>query len=905
MTKPRLYLIDGTAVAYRAHFAFSMGPSGGLSTKDGRATSAIFGFLITIKSLIDRENPDRIAVSFDGPRQDLQRTQRYPEYKANREDMPEELIDQLTVIEEIVEGFHIPVVKSKGHEADDVIGTLAVQGKEAGMQVFLVTGDKDFMQLVDDDIKMWNLRASASAPEIIGPNEVFEKNSVRPDQMIDFLALMGDASDNVPGVPRIGPKTAAELLEQFGTLEAALDRAEEAKKPSIRKTLTENRELAELSKDLVTIVTDVPLDITVDELKPPTIDREFLEPRYRDLEFDSLIAGLPKDDEPQIPQDYQVIKTDAALRELLDTLRASGRFAFDTETTSLDPRMAELVGVSMSCEAGKAWYVPFNLTPPLMGGREALLEELRGLLEDPSIKKTLQNAKYDMGVLRTAGVTLGGVEFDTLLGSYVIAPGLLGGHGLDAQCLRHFSYKKISTKELIGTGKKQTTFDMVDIDTVGRYAAEDADFTWRLRELHEPALAENELLEIFEKFEMPLIPVLLDMEWEGISIDTEHLAALSKDLQGRLTKIEERIFEHSEESFNLNSPAQIGTVLFDKLEVHRTAKVRPKKTKTGQWKTDAAMLEKLAKHHEVPAMILEFRQLTKLKGTYVDSLPNNINPNTGRIHTSFNQAVAATGRLSSDEPNLQNIPIRTEEGRKVRQAFVSRSEDWVLLSADYSQIELRILAHMSEDSGLVDSFNRHEDIHVRTISLIHGIMPEMVTPELRSQAKVINYGLVYGMGASRLASETGMTPPEAKDFIKSYFRALPRVKEFLDSTLETARKELEVRTMFGRRRLLPEIASSNVMQRIAAENMAVNTPIQGSAADIIKLAMLQVHKRLNEDGLRARMLLQVHDELVLDVPREELEAAQTILKDCMENAAELRVPLEVTMGHGRNWLEAH
>jgi DNA polymerase-1 len=446
---------------------------------------------------------------------------------------------------------------------------------------------------------------------------------------------------------------------------------------------------------------------------------------------------------------------------------------------------------------------------------------------------------------------------------------------------------------------------MIDVDTVGRYAAEDADFTWRLREFHTPLLEQHQLGGIFDDIEMPLVPVLLDMEWEGINLDIPHLQRLSQQLEERLASIETRIYERAGEPFNLNSPAQIGEVLFDRLETHRAANIRPKKTRTGQWQTDAAMLEKLAPHHEVPELILEYRKLTKLKGTYVDSLPLNVNPDTGRIHTSFNQAVAATGRLSSDVPNLQNIPIRTAEGREVRKAFIARADDWVLLSADYSQIELRILAHMSGDPGLVQSFNRREDIHVRTITLVHGIMPEMVTPELRSQAKVINYGLMYGMGASRLASETGMTPPQAKQFIKSYFRALPKVKEFLDATLEQARNTREVRTMFGRRRKLEEIASSNVMQRISAENMAVNTPIQGSAADIIKRAMLEVHRRLNDAGLRARMLLQVHDELVLDVPMAELDTVQALLKECMEGAAELAVPLEVTMGHGRSWLDAH
>ena len=901
----RLFLIDGTAVAYRAHFAFAMGPSGGLTTKDGRATSAVFGFLMTLRSLIDRESPDAIAVSFDGPNKDLERTKRYPEYKATRDDMPDELYAQLDVIEEAVKGYHIPIVRSKGHEADDVIGTLAVQGRDAGMTVYMVTGDKDFMQLVDDKIKMWNLRSSTAAPEIIGPKEVEKKYGVRPDQMIDFLALMGDSSDNVPGVPRVGKKTAAELLQQFGTLEAVLERTEEVKKPSIRKSLTENRDLALLSQDLVTIVTDVPLDLTVADLGPARPDRELLEPMFRDLEFDTMVASLPKEEEPQIPQDYHVVRTEPELDALLASLREAGSFALDTETTGLDSMRADLVGISVCIETGTAHYIPFNLSPPLLGGTEALLERLRPLLEDDATKKTLQNVKYDMGILRRAGITLRGVDFDTMLASYVLSPGEQGGHGLDTQALRHFSYKKIPTKDIIGTGKKQKTFDEIDVDVVGQYAAEDADFTWRLRELHAPLIEEHALGSVFHEIEMPLIPVLLDMEWEGITIDRAHLEKLSGKLGERLEEIESRVYDRAGGEFNLNSPAQVGEVLFDKLEVHKLAKVRPKKTRTGQWKTDAVMLEKLAAQHEVPELILHYRQLSKLKSTYVDSLPDDINPDTGRIHTSFNQAVAATGRLSSDGPNLQNIPIRTEEGREVRRAFTSRDEDWVLLSADYSQIELRILAHMSGDSGLTDAFNRGDDIHTRTIALIYGIIPELVTPDMRSQAKVINYGLIYGMGASRLANETGMTPPEAKKFIASYFRALPRVKKFLDETLEAARNDLEVRTMFGRRRLLPEMESQNVMQRIAAENMAVNTPIQGSAADVIKMAMLKVHHRIKEEKLRTRMLLQVHDELVLDVPNDELEQAQTLLKECMEGAVDLSIPLEVSMGHGRNWLDAH
>ncbi len=903
----RLFLIDGTALAYRAHFAFAMGARGGLTTKDGRPTSAVFGFITTLKSLLDREKPEAIAISFDGPREDLLRTKTYPEYKSTRDKMPEELVEQLKVIEQVVEGYHIPVARSPGHEADDVIGTLAVKGRDLGMDVFIMTGDKDFMQLVDDQVKLWNLRSSTSSPEIIGATEVQAKFGVRPDQMIDLLALMGDSSDNIPGVPRVGQKTAANLLQQFDTLDQALERAEEVKQPSIRKNLLENKELAKLSQQLVTIQIDVPMDVKVEDLGPAHADREILEPLYRDLEFDSLLKGLPRDDQPEIPQDYQIIRDEAALDSLLAELKQCGSFALDTETTSLDPMQAKLVGVSMSKEAGQAFYIPFNLEPPILkAGADALLEKLRPLLENENCKKTLQNVKYDMGVFRTAGIKLAGVDFDTMLASYCVAPGQQGGHGLDALSLRHFGYSKIPTKELLGTGKKQKTFDQVDIDLAGRYAAEDADFTWRLRQELEPQLEEHKLQELFHDLEMPLIPVLLEMEWEGIRVDLPHLEKLGQQFAERLDTIQSRIFERVGEPFNLNSPAQIGQMLFEKMEVHKAAGItRPKKTRTGQFKTDAAILEKLAQHHEVPELLLEYRQLSKLKNTYVDSLPIMVNPDTGRIHTSFNQANAATGRLSSDNPNLQNIPIRTAEGREVRKAFIPRQQGWQLLSADYSQIELRILAHMSDDPGLVQSFRKKEDIHTRTIALVHGIMPEMVTPELRSQAKVINYGLVYGMGASRLAKETGMTPPEAKKFIQSYFRALPKVKDYLDNSLAQVQKDKVSYTLFGRRRPLPEIDSSNPMQRIAAENMAVNSPIQGTAADIIKRAMLQVQKRIQEEGLQARMLLQVHDELVLDVPEAELEQAKTLLRECMEGAADLKVPLEVSMGAGDNWLQAH
>lgn len=905
----RLFLIDGTAMAYRSYFAFATSARGGLTTRGGHPTSATYGFTISLRALLEKEKPDCIAVAFDGPVARLERTAIYPEYKSTREKAPDEMLAQLDDIRRVVEGYGIPIVESEVHEADDVIGTLAVQGRDAGMEVFIVTGDKDFMQLVDDKLKLWNLRGSTIKPEILGSKEVEAKFGVRPDQMIDFLALMGDSSDNIPGVPRVGQKTARGLLEQFGTLDAVLKRAEEVKQPSIKKALLENRELALLSRRLVTIFTEVPVGISVEELGPPAPDMDRLRDLFGELEFDSLRASLARKPRDQVPQDYHIVRTDSELDELIAKLKKSGGFAVDTETTSLNPRQADLVGVSFSWEEGVGYYVPFNLEEGLFGSKgseaSALLEKLRPLLEDAKLGKTGQNAKYDMAVFRRAGVEVRGVEFDTMLASYCLAPGV-ATHNLDALALRHFDYKKIPTKELLGTGKKQKTFDQVDIDLAGRYACEDADFTWRLRAVLEEGLEKAALTPLFRELEMPLMPVLLDMEWEGIAVDLPHLEKVSAKLGGRIEGLAKEIHELAGEPFNLNSPAQIGQVLFENMEVHQAAGIsRPRRTRTGQYKTDAAVLEKLSAHHPVPRLLLEYRQLSKLKSTYVDSLPEMINPETGRIHTSFNQAVAATGRLSSDNPNLQNIPIRTTEGREVRRAFVSREEGWVLLSGDYSQIELRILAHLSGDQALVEAFRRGEDIHARTAALVHGLAPADVTPELRSQAKVINFGLMYGMGASRLASETGMTPPEARQFIEAYFQVLPRVKAYLDGILAEAQEKREVWTMFGRRRPLPDIDSMNTMQRIASENMAVNTPIQGAAADIIKRAMIDVHHRLRHSGLRTRMLLQVHDELVLDVPEEELEKAQELLVEAMENAASLDVPLDVSLGHGRSWLEAH
>ncbi|MEO6595353.1 MAG: DNA polymerase I, partial [Planctomycetota bacterium] len=690
--------------------------------------------------------------------------------------------------------------------------------------------------------------------------------------------------------------------------DAILANATEVKKPSIQKSLLENRDKALLSRDLVTLRLDVPLKVTVDDLPPANPDPEKLRPLFQRLEFTNLLAQLASQPKPQpdVAQAYEIVRTTAQFEALLAQLRAAPSVALAVETTGSQPRGRKLVGIAFAHAPGKAAYVPLNLDPPILAsGRTAVLQALQPILSAAKPTKSAHNGKRIMAALRAAGLQLGGFEFDAQLASYCAEPGVRS-HSLDALALEHFAFKKSVHKDLVGTGKKQLTFDQVDPALAGNFVCEEADLALRLRPPLQQALEHHRVEAIYRDLELPLQPVLLHMEWEGINIDREHLARLSVEMQHRIAELEKRAWERAGHEFNLGSPQQLGVVLFDELEAHRLADIqKPKRTKTGQYKTDHDVLEKLAPHHEVAQLALDWRQLSRLKGTYVDSLPLLVDPTTKRVHTTFNQAVAATGRLSSEDPNLQNIPIRTEEGRKVRAAFVARGSDWVLMSADYSQIELRILAHLSGDKALVESFQRGEDIHARTAALVHGLLPNMVTPELRNQAKIINYGLMYGMGPSRLANETGMRPPEAKKFIESYFRALPGVKKYLDGSLQQAREQKEVWTIFGRRRPLPDIDSTNAMLRVAAENMAVNTPIQGAAADIVKRAMLAVHASLVRRSLKAKLLLQVHDELVLDVPEDEVLEVERLVRDAMAGAAELKVPLDVSIGHGKNWLKAH
>ncbi|MEQ8762640.1 MAG: DNA polymerase I [Planctomycetota bacterium] len=922
--KPRLFLIDGSALAYRSHFAFIRNP---LVNSKGVNTSAAYGFTMTLRSLLEKESPTHVAVVFD-PRGKTFRHERFPEYKATRDKTPEELVDQLPAIKGIVEGLGIPVLEKEGFEADDVIGTLAVRAEKAGWDVMLVTGDKDFMQLVSPHVKMYNILKTGEDLIIVDEAGVEEKFGVAPSKVIDVLALMGDSSDNVPGVPGIGEKTATKLIQEHGDLETILADPTCVKAKGQQKKIAENIDLARLSQELVTIDTDVSLDVTVDDLVIGERDDQRLADYFREFEFRNLLdqvsAGAENDD-----HEYVLVDDETKYRALLEKVAQAKRFTFDTETTGLDAMSAELVGMSFAFETRQAYYLPANLEKPIFGkaasrargGQGSLfdeespsaevgtsedlqrfLEDLRPHFESDAIEKCGQNIKYDLTMLANYGVTLRGIGFDTMIASYLITPDLRQ-HNLDFLSLKYLNFRKIPTTDLIGKGRKQITMAEVPVADVSDYACEDVDICLRLREVLEPQLDELALRPLFDDIEMPLVTVLARMERNGITLDLDHFAKLSVSLGQQIEALEHQIHHLAGEPFNINSPRQLGEILFEKLELQKsTSMKRVKKTKTG-YATDQTVLEAMA-DHPLPAKILEYRQLSKLKSTYVDALPLLVNERTGRIHTSFNQTVAATGRLSSADPNLQNIPIRTEVGRELRKAFIPQ-EGWKLISADYSQIELRLMAHLSGDPQLIAAFESGADIHAATAGLIFGFERDQVTPELRSRAKSINFGVLYGMGPHRLARETGMTFTEAKTFIGAYFETYPKVKAFIDQTIEGARMNGYVTTLLGRRRYIAEIGSSNQGVRANAENAAVNTPLQGSAADLIKKAMIAVDARLQESGVEARMLLQVHDELVLEAPENEVEDVVQMVRQEMTEAFELAVPIVVDVGVGDNWLEAH
>lgn len=899
-----VFLLDGTALAYRSHFALQRS---GLTTPEGLPCSATYGFTMTLRRILEQESPDLVAVAFDPPGPTFRHKQ-YAEYKATREKMPEDMIAQQPWLREVVRAHGVPIFEVPGFEADDVIGTLTRAAEAEGHEVRIVTGDKDFMQLVGPDVKLYNVFKRDIDLVIEGVEAVDEKFGTTPDHVIDVLAIMGDASDNIPGVKGIGEKGATKLIKQFGSVAGVLEHVDEVKGKA-REYIERDREQLLMSLQLVTIDTAVPLDAGVDSLGPAAPDAEALTELFTRLGFISLLKKVVPSAAAKEERDYVTITNEAELDAMIEELTAAGTFALDSETTSLFPLEAELVGLSFSAKLLRAFYVPMNAEPLVLeGGTEAILEHLRPLLTDPALKRVGQNFKYDALVLAGQGVDIPPPHFDTMIASFCIA-GSTRRHGLDELALRYFDLRKIPTTDIIGRGAKQVTMAEVEVAKVAEYACEDADVTWRLYGELRRELEESSAQSLFEELELPLVPVLAAMERRGIRLDTELLAEFGEELEADIAHHVQRFGELAGKEVNLNSPKALGELFFEQLLIQEEAGVkRPKRTKTG-WSTDHETLSSRYGDIEIVSELLAYREVQKLKSTYVDALPRYVNPKTGRVHCSFSQVSAATGRLASSDPNLQNIPVRTERGRRLRQAFVPRAADdhgeWVLLAADYSQVELRIMAHLAGDDLMRQAFAAGRDIHASTAAIIFDVDEAFVTREMRSRAKAVNFGLLYGMGAARLARETGFSIPEAKRFMARYFASFPRVEAWREQILEDARANGYVETLLGRRRLMPDINSDAPRMRAFAENAAVNTPVQGSAADIIKRAMIHLEANLEASDLAGRMLLQVHDELVLEVPLKELDATREMVREAMEGAVELSVPLKVDFGHGRTWLEAH
>jgi DNA polymerase I len=888
---PQLYLIDGSAYVYRAFHAVR-----GLSNSKGMPTNAVFGFTRMLIKLMDERAPQYVGMFFDakGP---TFRHQIYPDYKANRPPMPEELVCQLPYIKQVTAGFNIPVIEKSGYEADDLIGAYARLAEAAGFQVTMVTGDKDFVQLITDRATIWDPMKDKQ----IDKAAVLAEFNLRPPQIIDMMGFSGDSADNVPGVPGIGPKTAVKLIQTYGSMTALYDQIDSVSSKKQREKLMEHRDQAFLSRKLVTIDTDAPVAFDLDDFKVEPPDDETLAALFQELEFHQLQHDF-KTDEEKPSVDYRAILTTDDLDALIQRLEACTRFAIDTETTSLNPMTADLVGISLCIDPYEAFYIPCGhryLGAPEQLKWPYIRERLKPILENAKIAKIGQNIKYDWAVLRRHGAELCGVAFDTMLASYLLNPSKRA-HGLDQIALDFLGHKNITYSEVAGKGRNAVTFDQVTLEQAVPYACEDADITLQAYAALLPQLAALDLDALMEKVEMPLVQVLLDMEMTGVRLDLDKLDDLSRLLDSQLQQLKEDIYQMAGETFNIQSSQQLGRILFDKLAL---PVVKKTKKKTG-YSTDVEVLTKLADEHELPAFILRHRSLAKLKSTYVDALLDQVDRETGRIHTSFNQTVAATGRLSSSDPNLQNIPIRTEEGRQIRTAFVAQP-GWTLLSADYSQIELRILAHVADDAILIASFLQDEDIHQRTASEVFHVEPEAVSDELRRQAKAINFGIMYGMSAYGLSRELGISPKMAQTYIDSYFERYEGVKQYMARAVENARQTQRTATMLGRLRLLPDIASRNVNVRQFAERTAINTPIQGTAADLIKVAMIEMAGTLRERSMQSRMLLSVHDEIVFEVPREELATMQALAPEVMEGVWELKVPLKVNTAWGDNWAEAH
>ncbi|MGD8448302.1 MAG: DNA polymerase I [Desulfobacterales bacterium] len=886
-----LYLIDGTAYIYRAYHAIRS-----LTNSNGLPTNAAFGFTRILIKLIEDRSPEYVVMFFDakGP---TFRHKIYKEYKANRPPMPEDLSVQIPHIKKITQGFNIPVMEMQGFEADDLIGTFRLRAEQAGFSVVMVTGDKDFVQLVTDNAIIWD----PMKEKTIDIKAVRQSYGVEPGQMVDVMGLSGDSSDNIPGVPGIGPKTALTLIKTFGSMDRLYEQLDKITKKKQHQNLIQYKAQAFLSRKLVKINTDVPVAFNPEDLKLRKPDHTKLSSLFKMLEFRQLQKDFPKEADLSKKQYITVLDTES-LSDLVTRLKTSILFAVDTETTSKDPMKAELVGLSFSMKTDEAFYIPLAHDYPDVPDQlelNAVLNILKPVLENPDIKKIGQNIKYDWIVLKHYDINLAGVIFDTMLASYLINPSKRA-HNLDQIALDFLDHKTTTYEEVAGKGKKGVRFAEVPLEKAAPYSCEDSDITFMAYHVLKPLLEKMDLMELMENVEMPLIPVLMKMEMTGISVNRDKLRDLSKSFEHQLEQIEASIYSIAGETFNIRSSQQLGYILFEKLKLP----VQKKTVKKTGYSTDVNVLTALADQHELPELILRHRALSKLKSTYTDALLDLVHPETGRIHTSYNQTVTATGRLSSSDPNLQNIPIRTEQGMEIRRAFIPR-QGWTLVSADYSQIELRILAHYADDEILIKAFKDDEDIHTRTATEVFQVFPSMITPELRRQAKAINFGIIYGMSPYGLSKELNISRKMAKTYIDNYFARYSGVKKFVDQTIAVARETQKTSTLLGRIRLLPDINSANKTVRDFAERIAINTPIQGTAADLIKLAMIHVDAAFSEKNLNAAMLLSVHDEIVFEVPPTELETAKILVKEIMEGIWDLKAPLKVNITSGGNWAEAH
>ncbi len=926
----KLFLLDAYALIYRAYYAFIKNPR--LNSK-GQNTSAAFGFTNALLDILKKEQPDHIAVVFDAPEQ-TNRQADFTDYKANREKMPEDIQSMIEPIKKIIEAFHIPVLIMPGYEADDIIGTIAKRAEKEGYMTYMMTPDKDFAQLVSENIFMYKPSRSGKPAEIWGVPEVLEKFEIeRPEQVIDILALWGDAVDNIPGIPGIGEKTAKKLIKQYGSVENLIEHAHELK-GKLKENVIKYAEQGLMSKMLATIITDVPIEFNERALVLDKPDIEKVKAVFTELEFKNLarrvlgeeiiipqkdkngqldLFGQPKAMTPVTPQktddtpktiktiadvkvDYQLVVTPEKRKQVLDLLLQQKSVCFDTETTGLDPIDAEIVGLALSFKKGTGFYIVIN-----EGDEANILHEFKPFFENENIEKVAHNIKYDLKVIDKYGINVKGPLFDTMIAHYLYNPE--GKHNMDYLAELHLNYKPVSITTLIGKkGKNQLNMRDIDPEKVCDYACEDADITLQLKEKFEQEINKPHLKELFYEIEMPLVTILTKMELEGINLDVDALHQFSEELDKDLVRLESEIKQLAGVSdFNLDSPKQLGQVLFEVMEIHEKAK----KTKTGQYSTSEDTLQKLIDKHEIVPLILEYRSLKKLKSTYVDALPLLINPKTGRIHTTYMQTVAATGRLSSTNPNLQNIPIKTEKGREIRKAFIPKNNNFKLLAADYSQIELRIIAALSKEENMIQAFKDGLDIHAATAAKVFGVDIKEVTPEQRRQAKAVNFGIIYGQSAFGLSQNLGIKRKEAKAIIDNYFKQYPRIKEYMAEMLEFAKTHGYVETIMKRRRYLKDINSENAIVRGFAERNAINAPIQGSAADVIKIAMINVDKAMTKDNLKSKMLLQVHDELVFDVAIDEQEEMLELVKQHMENAVNLVVPLEIEEKIADNWLEAH